>query len=207
MTDLERQKADSRGTFLLIVTVAYFSLSFVLNWFMDYIVGRFFIASALIFLIMFILFDLIAIHLILLVRRGIRIRVVLGIFIMVSSFSIFWFFPFRDMRVKAEYSLFTQKREEVIEKIVTGELVNDNKLMQLPFEYNYLSNDGYIYVDQNDDLGTQISFWVFRGMMSSSYMVIYASGGEDMVLQNETGHPIVSLEQLGENWFYVETEY
>ena len=44
-------------------------------------------------------------------------------------------------------------------------------------------------------------------MLSGSTEVVYSDGGEELIRKNETGHPIVSIEEMGENWYYVVTDY
>lgn len=53
----------------------------------------------------------------------------------------------------------------------------------------------------------RVSFWVFRGMQSGSAELIYSTGGEKIIETNETGHPIISIEKLKDNWYYVITDY
>ncbi|MBQ3263020.1 MAG: hypothetical protein IJH52_07580 [Oscillospiraceae bacterium] len=74
--------------------------------------------------------------------------------------------------------------------------------VDLPAGYRRLSSDGEVFVYQNDKNGQVICFWVFRGMMSGSFELIYSSGGEELIRANET---VVNIEQLKENWYYVET--
>ena len=48
---------------------------------------------------------------------------------------------------------------------------------------------------------------MFRGMQSGSAELIYSTGGEKIIETNETGHPIISIEKLKDNWYYVITDY
>ena len=52
-----------------------------------------------------------------------------------------------------------------------------------------------------------ISFWVFRGMLSGSVQLIYSSKDENLIYDNEEGHSIVSIEELKDHWYLVETDY
>lgn len=52
-----------------------------------------------------------------------------------------------------------------------------------------------------------IAFWVFRGMQSGLVQLIYSTGGEKLIRDNEAGHPIVSVDKLKDNWYYVVTDY
>lgn len=77
----------------------------------------------------------------------------------------------------------------------------------LPNKYKKLSTSGQIFIYQNNEEGQVIGFWVFRGMLSGSIKVIYSTGGEDLIKNNEKGHPIIKIEKLKDNWYYVETDY
>ena len=59
----------------------------------------------------------------------------------------------------------------------------------------------------NDKEGQVICFWIFRGMLSGSHQMIYSSNGEKLIKENETGHPIISVKNLKDNWYYVKTDY
>ena len=84
---------------------------------------------------------------------------------------------------------------------------NYGTLYKIPDKYSKLTKDGLIVVYQNDDDGVQIGFYVFRGMQTGSCYLMYSSGGEDMIKKNESGHPIIQIENFDGNWYYVETDY
>ncbi len=115
-----------------------------------------------------------------------------------------------DWKIKARKNL-EQNENELLEVI---ELVKNEKLEQnygtlykIPDKYSKLTRDGLIVVYQNDDDGVQIGFYVFRGMQTGSCYLMYSSGGEDMIKKNESGHPIIQIENFDGNWYYVETDY
>lgn len=115
-----------------------------------------------------------------------------------------------DWKIKARKNL-EQNENELLEVI---ELVKNEKLEQnygtlhkIPDKYSKLTKDGLIVVYQNDDDGVQIGFYVFRGMQTGSCYLMYSSGGEDMIKKNESGHPIIQIENFDGNWYYVETDY
>ncbi|MBQ7031423.1 MAG: hypothetical protein IJN13_03515 [Bacilli bacterium] len=93
-------------------------------------------------------------------------------------------------------------------------MIEDNKLkvddlgnVKLPNKYKKVSTSGEVAVYQNDEDGKVVAFWIFRGMQSGSVQLIYSTGGEELIMDNETGHPIVSIDKLKDNWYYVVTNY
>jgi hypothetical protein len=38
-------------------------------------------------------------------------------------------------------------------------------------------------------------------------MLIYSTSGEELIKANESGHPIIDIKHLNNNWYYVETDY
>ena len=99
-------------------------------------------------------------------------------------------------------------RKIIIEKIKNNYLnADENGNVILPKEYKNLSTGGSVFVYQNDEKGQVVGFWVFRGMLSGSIEIIYSTGGEELIRKNETEHPIIYIEKLKENWYYVETDY
>ena len=126
------------------------------------------------------------------------------ILLLILSWGVCKLFMNYDMKFE-EYE---QDRLEIIRMVKENELVPDklgNCIM--PEEYKKLSQDGWIYIYKNDSEGQVISFWVLRGMQSGSIELIYSTGGEELIRANETGHPIISIEKLKDNWYYVVTDY
>ena len=130
------------------------------------------------------------------------------IIILIFTTILVLFFPFREVKTKIELKLFNNQRIAIIEKVKNNEYNNYdyNGNIKLP-EYRYVSGDGEIYVFQNDDKGMVIGFWIFRGILSGSTMLIYSTGGEELIKANESGHPIIDIKHLNNNWYYVETDY
>ncbi len=110
--------------------------------------------------------------------------------------------------MKTKYDLKFHEKEmlEIIEKVKNDEFSHDELgNVDLPDNYKSLSNTGQVFVTKNDEEGQVIIFWIFRGMLSGSVELIYSTGGEKLIKDNETG--IVSIEKLKENWYYVQTDY
>lgn len=106
------------------------------------------------------------------------------------------------------FDRYEKMRLEVVEMVKNNEIVPDEyNNAKLPEKYKSLSSDGKIYISQNDANGQVISFWVVRGFLSGSEELVYSSGEEKLIYENETGHPIKSIDKIKENWYYVITDY
>ena len=115
-----------------------------------------------------------------------------------------------NWKEKAKTELEQNEKEllEIVELVKNNELEQDyDTLYKIPDKYSNLTKDGLIVVYQNDDDGVQIGFYVFRGMQTGSCYLMYSSGGEDMIKKNESGDPIIQIENFDGNWYYVETDY
>ncbi|MBQ6546952.1 MAG: hypothetical protein IJL74_03020 [Bacilli bacterium] len=84
---------------------------------------------------------------------------------------------------------------------------DENGNVVLPNKYKKYSISGEVVEYQNDKEGQVIAFWVFRGIQSGSTQLMYSTGGEDLIKENETGHPIIKIEKLKNNWYLVTTDY
>ena len=121
---------------------------------------------------------------------------------------LFAFFPFRETKVKYELNRYEKGRMEIVNKIISNEVKPNDDLgnIYLTGKYKKYSTGGNITVYQNDEDGQLICFWIFRGMQSGSVQLMYSTA-EELIRKNETGHPIVSIEKLKDNWYYIETDY
>lgn len=119
-------------------------------------------------------------------------------------------FLLSDWYEKANKNLEQNEKQllEVVELVKNDGLEQDyDKLYKIPDEYKVLTKDGLIVVYQNDEEGIQVGFYSFRGMQTGSCYLMYSSGGEEMIRDNESGHPILEIAYLKDNWYYVETDY
>lgn len=97
---------------------------------------------------------------------------------------------------------------QIIEKVKNNEIeIDEYGNAELPKKLKKLSSDGEITIYKNDKEGQVICFWIFRGMLSGSHQLIYSTNGEKLIKENETGHPIISVKNLKDNWYYVKTDY
>ena len=130
------------------------------------------------------------------------------VIVLTVTLLLLLFFPFRIMRTKFELYLYEDIRNDIIKKIENNELAIDSlNNIVLPDQYKKASVSGEVTLYQNDEEGMVLGFWIFRGMLSGSVQLIYSTGGEQLIKDNETGHPIISMQQLKDQWYYVITDY
>lgn len=195
---------------LLLLSILLLIATFVYGWFNDQLIG---VATVLIDVPFFILLVGCCIALLVgCIKRIIGQKAyinLLSIAVLALLVVIVVFFPFRKARVRTELALLEAKRLTVVEMVRSGELKSEDgsENVILPRGYKLCSASGEVYVFQNDDRGQVIAFWVYRGMLSGSMELVYSTGGEALIRANENGHPITTVEQLKDNWYYVVTDY
>ena len=189
---------------LLILSVLLLLVSFAAAWYGDHLFNHLFVLAIPIDLALLICFIvLLVMSIIRIIKRKEYVNV-WSLAVLALLVVLIFRFPFRDARVKYELNRFETDRLEIVEMLRTHQLQPYDSIgnVELPAGYKRLSSDGEVFVYQNDQNGQVICFWVFRGMNSGSLELVYSSGGEEMIRANET---VVNMEQLKENWYYVET--
>ena len=193
---------------LLILSILLLLGFFLTLWYGDHLFNHLFILVLPLYVILFVAFITL---LVISIRRIVKQKEY-SCFIVIAVLALIFvlaaFFPFRNARVRYELNRFETDRLEIVEMIKHNQLQPKDEIgnVVLPAGYGRLSSDGEVFIYQNDENGQVIGFWVFRGMLSGSFQLIYSSGGEDLIWANESGHPITKIEKLKENWYYVETD-
>ncbi len=192
----------------LIISIILLILSFLNNWYRDQILNYLFIFSLISTFILLIVYVICIVFTIRDIIKSRNLINIITIMILCIIPIMLLLFPFRISKVKFEYNLFERQRIEIInmvktEKITPDELGN----AELPNQYKRLSTSGEIHIYQNDERGIVIGFWVFRGMISGSTELIYSSKDDELIKENETGHPIFVIQKLDNHWYYVKTDY
>lgn len=185
------------------------SLVFINGWYTDILLhDYFFLFPLLIELLLFVGYICCLIFSIKRVLKERTILNIISIIILIIAVLLVVFFPFRKCKAKVELSLYEDERLEVIELLKSNKLKTDELgNLDLPEKYRKISTGGEVTVYQNDEDEQVINFWIFRGMLSGSTQLIYSTGGEKLIKDNEGGHPITYIEKLHDNWYYVETDY
>jgi len=193
----------------IILSILFLILSFINTWYTDELFDAFHIFYLLLSVILAIIFIcLLTININKIFRYKQYINIISVAILAISA--VLWIcFPFREVKVKFELNKYEEARMEIIELIKNEELIakDENGNVQLPDRYKKYSISGEVTIYQNDKNGQVIGFWVLRGIVSESIELMYSTGGEELIKSNETGHPIISIEKLKDNWYYVITDY
>ena len=192
---------------LLILSVLLLIVSFAAAWYEDHLFNHFFILVIPVYLM---LLGCFIVLLVLCIIRIIKRKEYVNFWslaVLALLVVLIFRFPFRDARVQLELNRFEAERLEIVEMLRTHQLQPYDSIgnVELPAGYKRLSSDGEVFVYQNDQNGQVICFWVFRGMNSGSFELVYSSGGEELIWAKEFTINIDNIEQLKEHWYYVET--
>lgn len=189
----------------LILSILLFVVLFLKNWFSDELINTLFALYGLLNLFLFVIFMKFFIYMTKKLNNKINI---ISFVILIFSILFIIFFPYRYVKTNLEFKLFKNERLEIVRMIKNGDLISDEyNNVKLPKKYKKVSVSKEVYVLQNNEEGQVIKFWIFRGLQSGSISLIYSTGDEKLIKENEGGHPIISIEKIEENWFYVRTDY
>lgn len=200
-------KKENKGIDCILWAVAVFVLSFAVQWWNNSLFDIFFIFGLLVYPMLFALVLVCIVEAAKMVEEEEIISAMCSFIIIFATLVMFFKFPYEEAKIKFDYKYLTPMRTKVVNKIVSGEIDDSSSLVTLPLCYWLTTSDGTVFVYENDAEGVEVGFWVFRGMLSGSKIVVYSNGGEELIRKNESGYSISLLEQLGENWYYIETVY
>ena len=193
---------------LLIVSVIVLILSFLNSWFSDMLFDSLFIFALIPSLVLFVGWIICLVLSIIKLIKDKNVFNIISFIAVILTALLVLFFPFRETKVRLELNLYEEKRLEIIRMIEDNKLkVDDLGNVKLPNKYKKVSTSGEVAVYQNDEDCKVIAFWVFRGMLSGSIQLVYSDGGEEMIIDSEIENPIISIDKLKDNWYYVVTDY
>lgn len=192
----------------LILSILFFIISFIKNWYSDELFDNFFLLALVPSIILIVLFNVILIKSIIQIDKRKEYINVISIIILLISI-IFFFFPYREVKTKYELDKYEPERLQIIKMIEKGQLKPKDELgnISLPNKYKKYSISDEVFLYQNNEKGQVVGFWVFRGMLSGSTELIYSTGGKKLIKANETNHRITKIKKLKDKWYYVETDY
>lgn len=193
---------------VLIVSIILLVLVFINCWYSDYLFDSLFIFAIIPSVILFVVY---IICLIVSIKGLVKTFEIVNLFSIIALIIIGFMvlkFPFREIKTNLEFKTYEKDRLKIIQMIKNNKLeADDIGNVKLPSEYKNISTSGEIYIYQNNNDGQVIGFWIFRGMLSGSIQLVYSTGREKLIRTNETGHQIVGVKKLKDNWYYVETNY
>lgn len=193
---------------LLIISTIVLVLSFLNSWFSDMLFDSLFIFALIFSLVLFVGWIICLVLSIIKIIKNKNVFNIISLIVTVLTALLILFFPFREAKVRFELNLYEEEHLEVIKMIEDNRLkVDDLGNVKLPNKYKKVSTSGEVAVYQNDEDGRVIGFWAFRGMLSGSVQLVYSTGGEQLIRSSEIEYPIVSIDKLKDNWYYVVTGY
>lgn len=194
---------------VLVLSVCWAIGAFIISWYKVELLDALFIFSLVPYFILMIgEIALFTFSIIGIVKDKSYISII-SLIVLIASVIFIIVFPFRDVKFQYELNKFEKPRLEIVDMIKSGKLKSkdENGNVVLPNKYKKYSISGEVVEYQNDKEGQVIAFWVFRGIQSGSTQLMYSTGGEDLIKENETGHPIIKIEKLKNNWYLVTTDY
>lgn len=193
---------------LLITSVIVMILSFLNSWFSDQMLDSLFIFALIPSLVLFVGWIICLVLSVIKIIKNKNVFNIISLIVTVLTALLILFFPFRESKVRLELNLYEEERLEIIKMIEDNKLkVDDLGNVKLPNKYKKVSTSGEVAIYQNDEDGKVVAFWIFRGMLSGSVQLVYSTGGEEIIRSSEIEHPIVSIDKLKDNWYYVVTDY
>lgn len=193
---------------LLITSVIVMILSFLNSWFSDQMLDSLFIFALIPSLVLFVGWIICLVLSVIKIIKNKNVFNIISLIVTVLTVLLILFFPFRESKVRLELKLYEEERLEIIKMIEDNKLkVDDLGNVKLPNKYKKVSTSGEVAIYQNDEDGKVVAFWIFRGMLSGSVQLVYSTGGEEIIRSSEIEHPIVSIDKLKDNWYYVVTDY
>ena len=193
---------------LLITSVIVMILSFLNSWFSDQMLDSLFIFALIPSLVLFVGWIICLVLSAIKIIKNKNVFNIISLIVTVLTVLLILFFPFRESKVRLELKLYEEERLEIIKMIEDNKLkVDDFGNVKLPNKYKKVSTSGEVAIYQNDEDGKVVAFWIFRGMLSGSVQLVYSTGGEEIIRSSEIEHPIVSIDKLKDNWYYVVTDY
>lgn len=117
-------------------------------------------------------------------------------------------FTYETSKINVEWNKYEKVRYEVVELAKKDKLgfIGDTKSAVLPDKLKKVSQTGEVLVYQNDTEKLIVGFFINRGMLGGSKLLIYSTGGKKLIKENEL-HNVESIEKIKENWYYVVTKY
>lgn len=193
---------------LSALTIFLAVTNFVLCWYSDTLFNHLFIfyafAHGILLLIMIVC---IIICIIMSIHKHNKLQNLIAIVVAIVSVVLTFVFPFRTVRTDFEFRLYADERADIVEMVKNNELeIDKNGNASLPDGYKKVSSDGNIFIYRNDDEQV-IAFWIFRGMLSGSVLLVYSSQDEKLIYDCETAHPIIEVVKMSDHWYYVQTDY
>lgn len=192
-----------KNIILLIIQIILCVVCFFNNWFKDNIISNLiFIIPFIVNIILIIVFLLVYFFSLSKFNQKTRFFKITSILLCFTTILLS-FYDFRLIKTKFELSLYKEEREIIIKKIKNNEFSSYYKgNTKLPI-YKYVSSDGEVYIYKNDNESQVIGFWISRGVMSGSVLLIYSPDKKTIY---DYLKYVSEVKKLDDKWYYVITE-
>jgi hypothetical protein len=123
------------------------------------------------------------------------------------TFVILEFVPFTKLWVNADFHLYESQRQEIVEKVYSGELVPNveynSSLIALGSEYSKVSMGGNEIQIQDINGLKYVFFFTFRGILDNYSGFLYVpDGGDPINFADLNEEDVTQIIKYADNWYY-----
>jgi hypothetical protein len=123
------------------------------------------------------------------------------------TFVILEFVPFTKLWVNADFHLYESQRQEIVEKVYSGELVPNveynSSLIALGSEYSKVSMGGNEIQIQDINGLKYVFFFTFRGILDNYSGFLYVpDGGDPINFADLNEKDVTQIIKYADNWYY-----
>ena len=109
------------------------------------------------------------------------------------------FLPLLDWKVKVDHGFLSSQRLKAIENIP----MNTQAQSEIKLPHWWLSEDGTAYVFNPNRDCLLVGFWVRRGMLSPSWIVVYSAQDSPPTAEELRVGEILFVKKLSPHWYYL----
>ena len=123
------------------------------------------------------------------------------------AFVIIEFVPFTKLWVNVDFHLYESQRQEVVERVYSGELVPNveynSSLIALGSEYSNVSMGGNEIQIQDINGLKYVFFFTFRGILDNYSGFLYVpDGGDPINFADLNEEDVTQIIKYADNWYY-----
>jgi hypothetical protein len=138
-------------------------------------------------------------------KRFKKPKAFIPILVQILSVIIIQAVPFTPMMRDLDFRLHLNQREEVISRVVSGELKpnveHNSSLIHLPHGYRHLSKGGGDIIVKRNGSETYVFFFTYRGILDNFSGFMYRSDGT-MPRDGDFGGDFSEIKQLRGKWYW-----
>ncbi|OFC72326.1 hypothetical protein [Alteromonas confluentis] len=139
--------------------------------------------------------------------REIRWRATIPAVIQFSAFAIVLFVPFTNLWIDADFHLYESQRQEVVERVYSGELVpnvsHNSALIALNSAYSKISMGGNEIVVRDIDGLVYVFFFTYRGILDNySGFLFVPDGGDPRNYSDLNEDDVTQIIKYTDNWYW-----